>query len=190
MESLTQQQKGTLLALARSAIANRLGHPTGELEGEKQLQSQVMACFVTLKIHGELRGCVGTLEPRYSLWQGVQRMAVAAAFEDSRFVPLTLGELPLIRVGISVLTPSEPLKVSNETELLERLRPGWDGLTLDFGRNHATFLPAVWESLPDPREFVMHLKQKAGLAPEFWSDEIHWFRYYAISFAEADDLVV
>ncbi|WP_028110563.1 AmmeMemoRadiSam system protein A [Ferrimonas futtsuensis] len=186
METLTLQQKQTLLTLARNAIGRRLGLPGREVQSERQLLNQAMACFVTLKIKGELRGCVGTLEPRHPLWQGVQRMAVAAAFEDSRFAPLTADEWPQVKVSISLLTPSEPLLVSGETELLQRLTPGEDGLTLDFGQNHATFLPAVWESLPKPADFVLHLKRKAGLDPEFWSDKIHWFRYHAINFSEAE----
>ncbi|BDY05338.1 AmmeMemoRadiSam system protein A [Ferrimonas sp. YFM] len=186
MESLTQKQKSTLLTLARHAIARRLGISVGKMDIEHSTLNQVMACFVTLKIGNELRGCVGTLEPRHPLWQGVQRMAVAAAFDDSRFSALTLDEWPEIRLSISILTPSEPLTVSSETELLQSLRPGLDGLTLECGRYHATFLPAVWESLPEPKDFVAQLKRKGGLAPEFWSDEIRWYRYHSISFSETD----
>ncbi|WP_417345931.1 AmmeMemoRadiSam system protein A [Ferrimonas sp.] len=184
MDALTHQQKDTLLTLARNAIGRRLGLSEREVKGGTQSLSQSLACFVTLKVEGELRGCVGTLEPRYPLWQGVQRMAVAAAFEDGRFAPLSLDEWSQVKVSISILTPSEPLAVSSEAELLQNLRPGEDGLTLDFGRNHATFLPAVWETLPKPKAFVTQLKRKAGLDSEFWSDEIQWFRYHSISFSE------
>jgi AmmeMemoRadiSam system protein A len=116
--------------------------------------------------------------------QDVADHAFAAAFEDPRFLPVQKEELPELQIHISVLSPSEPLHFSSEEELLAQLRPGVDGLILHLGQRRATFLPAVWKSLPDPYTFLVQLKQKAGLPIDFWSDELQVERYTTDSFGE------
>jgi AmmeMemoRadiSam system protein A len=124
------------------------------------------ASFVTLKIDGQLRGCIGRLEADDRLVCGVARNAYAAAYQDPRFDPLTETESRQVRIHISVLTPPTPLSFTDEDDLLRQLRPDIDGLVLEAGRCRGTFLPAVWESLPDPRRFLEQLKIKAGLHPD------------------------
>ncbi|TKB48563.1 AmmeMemoRadiSam system protein A [Ferrimonas sediminicola] len=185
MVQISPRQQRLLLSLARSAIAARLGR--GELLAKPEeagVWDQPLACFVTLHQGEELRGCVGTLAPHYPLWQAVEKMAVAAAFEDGRFPPLSPSELDHTAIAISVLTPPEPIEARGEDELLAQLHPGLDGLTLDYGRHHATFLPAVWDTVSDPKAFVAHLKVKAGLSAHTWSDEMRWSRYGTLAFGE------
>lgn len=143
------------------------------------------ASFVTLHLGGALRGCVGGLEPLWPLVTDVAEHAFAAGFRDPRFRPLAARELDRIAVHVSILSPLEPLSFAGEEDLLARLRPGVDGLLLDAGGRRGTFLPAVWEELPEPREFLRHLKQKAGLAPGSWPDGIAVCRYTVESVADA-----
>jgi len=140
------------------------------------------ASFVTLKRNGELRGCIGSLAPVSSLLEDVAHNAFAAAFRDPRFPALAAAELEDLEIGISVLGPTEPVEFKSETELLGMLRPGIDGLVLQDGRHRGTFLPAVWESLPKPADFLCHLKQKAGLPGNYWSDTLKIERYTTESF--------
>ena len=140
------------------------------------------ASFVTLKRNGELRGCIGSLAPVSSLVEDVARNAFAAAFRDPRFAALSATELQDLEIEISVLGATEPVEFGNEAELLGMLRPGIDGLVLQDGRHRGTFLPAVWESLPQPADFLEHLKQKAGLPGGYWSDTLEVERYTTESF--------
>lgn len=136
--------------------------------------------FVTLRTpDGELRGCVGSLVARQSLVEDVAWNAYNAAFNDPRFSPVGPEELARLDFTISILTPEEPISAADEPALLAMLQPGLDGLTLRCGTATSTLLPSVWESLPDPREFLKILKKKAGLAADFWSDELRFFRYRA-----------
>jgi AmmeMemoRadiSam system protein A len=135
------------------------------------------ASFVTLRRDGELRGCTGSIEPRLPLVADVAASAHSAAFRDPRFLPLGPSELRGLEVHISVLSRPEPLAVRSESDLLERLRPGVDGLILRDGQRMATFLPTVWESLTTPREFVRQLKLKAGLSADHWSADTTAARY-------------
>ncbi len=135
------------------------------------------ACFVTLEKLGDLRGCIGSLHPHRPLAEDALHNACAAAFEDPRFEPLTAGEWPDTSVTISVLGPLVPLAVESEQDLAEQLRPHRDGVVLREDRHTGTFLPAVWEKLPDPGDFVRHLKVKAGLPATHWSPRIEVFRY-------------
>lgn len=139
------------------------------------------ASFVTLEYRGRLRGCVGTLEAWQALVCDVAEHAYAAAFNDPRFPPLSPPEATELELHIAVLTPPEPLACASEAELLARLQPGTDGLILYEQHRRATFLPAVWDDLPDPRAFLVHLKRKAGLAPDYWSSELRFERYRAES---------
>ena len=130
-----------------------------------------------LAVDGRLRGCVGSLQARLPLVADVAQSAFAAAFRDTRFAPLGPAEADDLDIHISILSPLEPLVVASEAELLETLRPGVDGLVLCEGALRGTFLPAVWERLPDPRQFVQELKRKAGLQGDYWSPTLELQRY-------------
>lgn len=144
------------------------------------------ATFVTLHRNDELRGCIGTLSAEKPLVEDVAWHAFAAAFEDPRFPAFREAELEGLRIHISVLSPASPLPAASEEELLRVLRVGVDGLILRDGWHRATFLPVVWESLPDPRQFLAHLKVKAGLPPDYWSDTLRFERYTTFSFGEGE----
>ena len=164
-----------LLALARQAIAARLGlapppSPPATLEAPG-------ACFVTLTRDGALRGCIGSLEAWRPLGQDLIHNACAAAFEDPRFAPVTAAEWPEIRLEVSLLAAPQTLTCQDRADLLARLRPGEDGLILAEGARRATFLPQVWEQLPDPEDFLGQLCRKAGLPPRHWSPELRFWRY-------------
>ena len=135
------------------------------------------ATFVTLHHRSALRGCIGTLEPRRPLVDDVAHNAWSAAFRDPRFPPLPQAQAPEVALSISILGPSEPLDVENEDILLQSLRPGMDGVILEDGPHRSTFLPAVWEQLPQPAEFMAALRRKAGLPANHWSDTLNLWRY-------------
>jgi len=137
------------------------------------------ASFVTLTIDGNLRGCIGMLEACRPLVEDVAENACAAAFADPRFEPLSEREFRQIDIHISVLSPPEEMEFNSEADLLAQLRPGVDGLILQDGGRRGTFLPSVWEELPDADLFLMHLKMKAGLPTTHWSDTLRVFRYTA-----------
>ena len=141
------------------------------------------ASFVTLKKGDALRGCIGSLEAHRCLVDDVAANAFAAAFRDPRFQKLEGDEVDLLNIGISVLGPRETLTFDSQQSLLDMLRPGQDGLILHDGNARATFLPAVWESLPQPAAFLEQLKIKAGLTPDYWSDTLKVWRYTTESFA-------
>ncbi len=173
-----------LLAVARSAIGAALGLPGGADPSHPGL-SRPAATFVTLKMHGELRGCIGTLEPFRPLGLDVRENALAAAFRDPRFLPLTTGEFEATTVEVSLLSESRALDIAGEDDLLAQLHPGHDGLVLQYGHHRATFLPQVWDALADPRDFVVALKRKAGLPADFWSPRMVVSRYGVTKWAEA-----
>ena len=135
------------------------------------------ASFVTLKLHGELRGCIGTLEARIPLAVDVAQNAFESAFHDPRFPSVTEKELSSLEIHISILTPPQPMSFESEEDFLGQLRPGRDGIILAEGYRRGTFLPAVWEELPKPKDFLRYLKMKAGLPPDYWSKTIKAFRY-------------
>lgn len=170
----------SLRAVARQAIA--LGLETGcapALDAgrfEPELR-RPGASFVTLRRHAELRGCTGSLEARLPLVEDVARNAWRSASADPRFPPLSPAELDALEISVSVLSPLEPFPVDSERDLLARLRPGVDGLVLREGVHSATFLPSVWESLPEPRAFLDALRQKAGLPRGHWSGALRFERY-------------
>ncbi len=178
----------TLLTIARSAIAEGLGFsPLGQPSHEALRQPA--ATFVTLKNSGELRGCIGSLKPIRPLGVDVRENAIAAAFRDPRFPPLAAIEFEATSVEVSLLSADERVDVADEEDLVARLRPGFDGLILEYGRHRATFLPQVWEALADPREFLAALKRKAGLPVDFWSPHLSVSRYGVIKWAESDFLM-
>jgi AmmeMemoRadiSam system protein A len=135
------------------------------------------AVFVTLNRHGQLRGCVGSFEAKRPLALDVAQNAYSAAFMDFRFSPLSQEEFPDVEVHISLLTPLVPLPVESREELLAALRPREDGLLLEDPPHRATFLPQVWDSLPDPEVFLKELLQKAGLPADHWSNTLVFHRY-------------
>lgn len=173
-----------LLPLARAAIASRLGLPAAPVDDTALWLRRPGCCFVTLKLDGRLRGCIGSLEPHRPLGQDVQANAAAAALRDSRFQPLTADEYPHLRVEVSVLSPTEPITFTSEANALAQLRPHVDGVILEQGRHRGTYLPQVWEQLPDPADFLRSLKQKAGLRPDAWGDDVRLFRYTVTAWEE------
>lgn len=178
-----------LLALARQSIATGLRERRWTplpASSPALAHCEPGATFVTLRKGGYLRGCCGSLEARQALASDVWRNAWSSAFSDPRFPPLAAHEYPEIDVHISALGPLEPLPPMSETELLQVLRPGVDGLVLRRAQAQATFLPSVWEQLPYATDFLRHLKQKAGWSPEFWADDIQVLRYTVEDFGEHD----
>ncbi len=176
VEQLDTDKGTTLLKLARSEIASKLGHEVMPFKQANWL-TEPGASFVTLTRQGTLRGCIGTLEAHRPLGLDVKENSVAAAFRDPRFMPLTLAEFEEIRVEVSLLSPSEPLVAASEAEALAALRPNVDGVVFEYGHHRSTFLPQVWEQLPDPAEFMAHLKRKAGLPADFWAEQVRLSRY-------------
>lgn len=185
----TPEQGKLLLQIARAAIAATLqsakGHPSPPAKRADGLQ-QPGASFVTLTRRGQLRGCIGSLEARRPLLDDVKANAVAAALHDPRFAPLSLSELDTTDVEVSVLSAMQPLHFDSEADALAQLRPGVDGVVFECGRYRSTFLPQVWEQLPSARLFMAHLKQKAGLSPDFWAPGVRLQRYTVHKFKESE----
>jgi uncharacterized protein len=185
MNHLVPTQRAELHELARASI--ELALQEGQLvpyagEPNDPWLNRPSASFVTLRVGEDLRGCCGTIEPSRPLSQDVWNNAWASAFADPRFPPLSSDEWPETNVQISVLSEPERLDVRSEAELLELLRPGRDGVILQFGQRRSTFLPAVWEQLPEPARFVRHLKMKAGWPVDFWPPDMEAWRYTTESF--------
>ena len=180
IDTLSRQDRATLLDVARASIQHGLRHrqPLAVNPGDyPETLRPLRATFVTLEKGGQLRGCIGALAAYQPLVQDVAVHAYAAAFEDPRFPEVQAAEFPALAVHISVLSPPEPLQFASEEALLARLRPGVDGLILQFRQHRGTFLPSVWEHLPDPYLFLNQLKLKAGLPLDFWSPELQVERY-------------
>ncbi|MHB1091793.1 AmmeMemoRadiSam system protein B [Thiobacillus sp.] len=173
-----------LLKLARAGIAGALGQ-AGAFDTQHAWLQAPGASFVTLARHGELRGCIGTLEAHRPLGVDVRENAVAAAFRDPRFAPLSLAEFDAIRVEVSLLSPAEPMCATSEHEALASLRPHVDGVVFEFGHYRSTFLPQVWEQLPDAVEFLAQLKRKAGLSMNFWDPGVRLSRYTVSKWKES-----
>lgn len=179
MSALDERLGTALVGLARAAIAERLGLAgAGDRAATPPEAHADGASFVTLKRHGTLRGCIGTLEACRPLADDIRHNACAAAFADPRFPPLTAAEWPEVTIDVSVLSPPEALPVADEADARRRLLPYEDGVILTCDGRRATFLPQVWEQLPDPREFLAELKRKAGLPADFWSPQIRLSRYH------------
>jgi AmmeMemoRadiSam system protein B/AmmeMemoRadiSam system protein A len=182
----TDEDRGpALLALARASIASAFGLSIDADRSAPWLHEKG-ACFVTLTQGGQLRGCIGDIEARRPLLESVTANARAAAFDDPRFRPLAASELANTRIEVSLLSPLESLPARSEAEALGRIRPRVDGLVLTCGRHRGTFLPQVWESLPDPRDFLRQLKLKAGLPADFWSDDVRLDRYHVSKWSEPE----
>ena len=165
-----------LLALARAAIAAKLGTICAVDEGHEWLCNR-RASFITLMHANKLRGCIGTLEAHRALGEDVKANAVAAAFSDPRFQPLTPPEFETVSVEVSVLSRLQTLPFRDENDALEQLRPEIDGVIFEYGHHRSTFLPQMWDDFRDPRLFLSHLKYKAGLPPDFWDPTVKLSRY-------------
>lgn len=183
--ALSEDNKQHLLKLAKKSIEEGIknNHPAkAEQYDLVGILGQPGASFVTLTKKGELRGCIGSLEPHRALAVDVLENAYSAAFRDYRFSSLQYEELELLKIKISVLTPKVPLAFSSEQDLISKMRPGIDGLVLIEKERRGTFLPSVWEQLPRSEDFLRHLKRKAGLPMDYWSPSIRIERYTTVEF--------
>lgn len=175
-----------LIPIARESISSVLGKSHPPVPQDLSWLQEKGASFVTLTQDSKLRGCIGTLEAHRPLLLDVQANARAAAFQDPRFSPLRENELEVTEIEISLLSASELISFGNEQEALAQLRPGADGIILQYGHYRSTFLPQVWEQLPDPATFMAHLKHKAGLHPAFWHEGVRLQRYTVTKWKEKD----
>jgi len=193
LQALTEAERMTLLTLARATITRATRHeasvPPPAAECTARLQAPG-AAFVTLHTRaGDLRGCIGTIEAHRPLIEDVQENALAAAFHDPRFPPVTAKELAQIVIEVSVLTAPELLEFADPEDLLRKLRPNVDGVIIERGWNRATFLPQVWEQLPAPAEFLAHLCQKARLPHNAWRwPDFKVFIYQVEHFSEQNTI--
>ena len=185
-DTATKNHKKVLIPIARAAISNALGRLYNAPNEDLPWLHEKGASFVTLTQNQSLRGCIGTLEAHRPLLIDVKANAQAAAFRDPRFSPLTAHELDSTEIEISLLSTMQPLVFSGEHDALAQLRPGVDGVVFEFGRYHSTFLPQVWEQLPEVDVFMAHLKHKAGLQPDFWDEEVKLYRYTVSKWKEKD----
>ncbi len=187
-KKLTKKQGQALVQLARKTIWERLGldgkDPEIEVEKEKALQTH-SGTFVTLSLNGTLRGCIGSLTADEPIFTSVRRNAVNAAFHDPRFPPLTAEEASTIDIEVSILTEPQPLEYDSPQDLLEKICPEIDGVIIKKGLYRATFLPQVWEQLPDRKEFLSHLCNKAGLAPNCWEENELQVYTYQVQYFES-----
>ena len=174
-----------LLRHARAAIGEELG--VSSVAGDEHpALAEPGATFVTLMQRDELRGCIGSLEARRQLRVDVRHNAVAAAFRDPRFAPLRRSEFSITSIEVSLLAPAEPVTANDEAALRRLLRPGIDGVILEFEGRRATFLPQVWDALPEPAEFLSALKRKAGWRADFWHPAMNVRRYAVIKWKESE----
>jgi AmmeMemoRadiSam system protein B/AmmeMemoRadiSam system protein A len=186
-EAFDATERAALLTVAEEAIRARLdGRPRSAPEPASVPASlrRPGAAFVTLRDGERLLGCIGTIEPTRPLLDDVADNAVGAAFRDPRMPPLTADEFATMSLHVSVLTPAEPMDVSSRAELLAAVRPGVDGLVIEAGRHRATYLPSVWEQLPDPDAFLDHLWQKAGLRAGTWPKGLRVAHYQTVEFGD------
>lgn len=168
---LTETEKQTLLKLARQALESAVRGQRAPEPNPAELSPALRengASFVTLTVHGDLRGCIGALSAYQPLYQDVQEHAVAAGLSDPRFPQVQPPELETINIEVSRLTPARPLEYSTPQDLLNKLRPGIDGVILSDGFRRATFLPQVWEKIPRCEDFLAQLCYKMGSAPDSW----------------------
>ena len=173
-DQLTEEEGRYLLSVARKTIEHKIPNLEAQVEFDafdSNKFSEKRGTFVTLTIDDGLRGCIGNIIPQESLLDGFKANAINAAFRDPRFRPLSGKEWEKVKIEISILTDPKPLDYSNRKDLLEKMRQGTDGVILKKGYNQSTFLPQVWEQLPDKKEFLTHLCLKAGLDGHEWEQE-------------------
>jgi AmmeMemoRadiSam system protein A len=174
-----------VLPIARATIGQALGRQATADESALWLH-EPKACFVTLKMNGELRGCIGSLKAQRSLLTDLKANALAAAFHDPRFEPLTDDEFNYTRIEVSLISAIEPIYFVNEQDALNQLRPAIDGIIFEYQNQRSTFLPQMWESLPTPQLFMAQLKRKAGLPLSFWAEGVSLLRYTVFRFHESE----
>jgi AmmeMemoRadiSam system protein A len=183
--TLSREEKVYLLTLARNAISLAIkgqAQPKIDVAGLSELLKADGAAFVTLTKNKELRGCIGALEAYQPLVNDVREHAIAAALEDYRFPPVSSDELAAIQIEISRLTQPRVLEYIDSESLIQLLRPGVDGVILTDGMRRATFLPQVWEQLPNPEDFLGHLCHKMGANPDTWQK-----KHLAVSTYQVDE---
>lgn len=183
---ISEEQGQMLLKMARAGIAEKLGGAVDktQIDFDASFLEIKMGLFVTLHKNGKLRGCIGMIEPVEPLKTGVLDTARLAAFKDFRFAPLTRDELGLVDLEISLLSPPEKFEYSTAKELLQRLVPFKDGVIIEKAGRRATFLPQVWEQLPEPASFLSQLCLKAGLDADEWENSrltVHTYRVHSFS---------
>jgi len=174
-----------LLQIARASIASRFGEPLHQPAATEWL-NRPGATFVTLTLNGQLRGCIGSLTAHRPLIEDVRNNAIAAGFQDPRFSPLSADEFANVKIEVSLVSPAQAMQFSNEADALSQLRPNIDGIIFECNGHRSTFLPQVWEQLPQPEVFIAHLKNKAGLPSDFWSEDIKLSRYTVNKWREGD----
>lgn len=185
---LKPEYRDLLLCTAAQSIKHGLREHkplSPDVQNAPQELTQHRACFVTLNLNDKLRGCIGSLEAYRPLLLDAAANAYASAFSDPRFSSLTIYEYPQLDIAISVLSEAQPMEFSSEEDLLSQLRPGVDGLIMEEGMNRGTFLPTVWDTLPSSKDFLQHLKLKAGLSLDYWSNTMRVFRYSTETFSRS-----
>ena len=182
---MSDQRGEVLLPIARAAIARVLDVQHTADESAPWL-AEHGACFVTLTQSGELRGCIGSLQAHRPLLADIKSNAVSAALRDPRFTPLTVDELDITTVEVSLLSASQEMQIRDEADALAQMRPGVDGIIFEYGRYRSTFLPQVWENLARPRDFLAMLRRKAGLPDDFWAEEVKLSRYTVTKWSEEE----
>lgn len=184
-DKLTEEEGKHLVETARKTIQKALFNPKDKSDQESLTSPKFQerrGTFVTLTLNGALRGCIGHIIPQESLIEGVRINAMNAAFGDPRFPRLSKTEFDKIKVEVSILTTPKPLPYADANDLLAKLRPGTDGLIIRQGYHQATFLPQVWDQLPNKKDFLSHLCLKAGLAGDAWAYdtlEVHTYQVQA-----------
>ena len=182
-----ESQGSILLPIARAEISRMLNVPHAADETAPWL-AEHGACFVTLTQYGELRGCIGSLQAHRPLLADVKSNAVSAALRDPRFTPLTVEKLDVTTVEVSLLSTTQEMTVRDEADALAQLRPNVDGIIFEYGHYRSTFLPQVWESLAQPRQFLGMLRRKAGLPEDFWAEGVKLSRYTVTKWSESEKL--
>lgn len=171
-------QGNVLLKIGRAAIAQALGLDFQcHIDESAPWLQEWGASFVTLIQNHELRGCIGSLEAYRSLVTDVRSNAVSAALNDPRFLPLNVDEFETIAIEVSILSPTQRIAARNEAEAIRQIKPGIDGIVLEYGCYRSTFLPQVWDELKQPQQFLAMLKHKAGLPVDFWASDLKLARY-------------
>lgn len=183
--ALSTEHQKILLQIARTSI--KQGLETGQrlnvnLSNYPEELHAIKACFVTLEMQHNLRGCIGALVASQPLIEDVACHAYEAAFDDSHFPPLQSREYALLTVHIAILSELEPMQFESEQDLVRQLRPNIDGLVLEDKSYKGMFLPTIWKSLTNPQDLLCQLKRKAGLPTDYWSDTIKIQRYTTESF--------
>ncbi len=176
MNIITNQEGNYLLSVARKTIEQHLFNKPDDITADtnSKMSSKFLekrGTFVTLTINKTLRGCIGHIIPQESLIEGIRVNAINAAFHDPRFRPLSKKEWGKVKIEVSVLTDPKPLSYQDVNDLLNKLRTDVDGVIIKFGFHQATFLPQVWEQLPDKKQFLTHLCLKAGLEGNAWEKQ-------------------